>query len=497
MEIDNYFDPGGSHSRNFPTINASYTRNSKRNRSSDEIITQLPYSLYINFKVCNSIKSLKLFSPFKVNDVLNAITHDWKYISTNRERDVITILVMDTINSEKFISTKSLNFDGEDLDVTFEAHAVLNFSKGTIFCHEIIKMSNEEIINNLKDQNVTDIYRFQKRNENNQFFDSGLFVITFKGNFPPKNIKVAYLSIPVSTYYPNPMQCNHCFKLGHTSKKCKNSTLKKACVRCGSVTAHEECEYNCVNCKESHSSKYKGCSEYKKEKAIIKLKIDQNISFTEARRRIVANKGVNSFAEAAGRGELVQIIENLNKKVDLLVKENEELKNSNKLYSTKINELNDGQNNESNENLQQQFDDFKVKVANSTDNLTKEIQQQKKLHKEKIQEHRENIDNLEKQLVKKNALLEDIHSYLLNNNLYPECLKMKGIESLIHNNQKSSDKGLIETPSIEIDDDDIPTPNIKKTSRNNSLDRLAQENIAKIKAGQSKGKDVRVKRLEK
>lgn len=483
MDNNNFFDPGGTQSRNYPAIN-EFTHNSKRGRFSDDNNAYLSFALYITFKISNPLKSLKLFSPFKVNDVLNTITHDWKYISTNRERDVITILVIDKSNAEKFINTKSVCFGEEDLDVVFEAHSALNSSKGTIFCPEIIKMSNEEIIDSLKDQNVSDIYRFQKRNTNNIFFDSGLFILTFNGNIPPRNIKVAYLSIPVSTYYPNPRQCNHCFKLGHTTKQCKNSNLEKACVRCGSVAAHDDCEFTCVNCKESHSNKYKGCNEYKKEKAIIKLKIDHNLSYPEARRRYVANRGASSYSEAAERGELVKMIENLNKKVDLLIKENEELKNANTAYSVKLNELKDKQNNDSNHDLQQKFDDFKATVTESTEKLNNEIEKQKMLHNEQVKDYSKNIVNLENQLATKSSLLEDIHKYLLGNKLYPENLKHQGIESLLESNKKPTDKGL-EISSIEIDDDDsmdVTSQATKKTARNSSLNRVMQENIKKFKS---------------
>lgn len=486
MDNNNYFDPGGSHSRNYPAIN-EYTHNSKRGRFSDDCNTQLSYSLYINFKISNHSKSLKFFSPFKVHEVLNAISHEWKYVSTNRERDVITILVLDKNSADKFINTKLINFGDEELDVVFDTHSAMNFSKGTIFCPEIIKMSNEEIIANLKEQNISDIYRFQKKNNiNNQFFDSGLFILTFNGSNPPRNIKVAYLSIQVSTYYPNPRQCNHCFKLGHTTKHCKNSTLEKACVKCGSVAAHTDCEFTCVNCKESHSNKYKGCNEYKKEKAIIKLKIDHNLSYPEARRRYVANRGANTFSEAAERGELLKMIENLNKKVDLMIKENEELKNANTAYSMKINELNDNQNNVPNHDLKQQFDDFKASVTESTGKLNNEIEKQKKLHGDQIQEYGRNIGNLENQLATKNSLLEDIHNYLLVNKLYPENLPQQGIESLIQSCQKPFDKGL-EVISIEIDNDDHadiqgPSKSTKKPARNSSLTRIVQENMKKFKS---------------
>lgn len=481
--MDNRFiDPGGSQSsyRDFPPLN-SYTHNSKRPRYIEDN-NYSRNSVYLTFKVCNSAKTLKAFSPFKINDALNKINSEWKFISTNRERDIITILVLEEIISQEFIGTKTITIGGDNVDVSFELHTGLNFSKGTVFCPEIIKMTNEEIVESLKEQNVHEIYRFQKRNSSNEFYDTGLFVVTFNGTDPPKNLKVAYLSVPVATYYPNPMQCNHCFKLGHILKKCKNISLNKACVKCGAHTEHEDCTLFCVNCNEAHSNKFKGCPEYKKEKLIIKLKVDQNLSFPEARRRCLANKGASSFAEAADRGELVNIVGNLNKKVDELIKENLILKNSNSLFSQEVSELKDSINDSAMNELQKQFDEFKEQVEVSTVKLNEEIKNQKVLHEAQLQQHIQETDIIKKKLKEKNDLLEQVNKYLEENGLYPEDLKTKGI-TVSHELQQKVNV-------IEIDDDES-TSSKKKPGRSRNFSPAAAA-IAKIKNVEK----VTVKRLE-
>lgn len=494
MNLDSSFrDPGGS----FPPY-SSYSHNAKKSRFAEDNFNI--NSSYLTFNVTTPGKSLKDFSPFSINAALNQINNSWKYISSNRDRDTITLLVSEELNINTFIKTESLKIGDDELMVKFLEHSVLNFSKGTIFCPEILQMSDNDIVRNLDDQNVQEVYRFKKRNQNSQLIDTGLFTITFRANKIPRSIKIAYLSVPVSTFYPNPMQCNHCFRLGHTAKKCKNIALKAACVKCGSHNEHEDCEYICVNCNEGHSNKYRGCSVYKKEKGIIKLKIDQDLSFTEARRRYNANRGASTFAEAAERGELIKLVESLNKKVDLLTKENESLKDSNLKYSQRLNQLNE----EEPANLQKEFDDFKQKMETSTSKLNAEMKKQKELYQEQIEQLTLQTNQASKELDGKNKLLEQIHQYLSSNNLYPEDLENKSVEAIVSKDVTNLSRKSLETSPIEIDDEEDDNTNTPQTSnsRKNAqrggakstlqLNTLSSGDIKKLNLKQAKT----VKRLE-
>lgn len=473
-------DPGGS----FPPLNR-YQHNSKRPRLLEDDNSS---SSYLTLSVVGHTKTLKDLSPFIINSALNGINNAWNYVSSNRERDMITILVTEEENVQRFLNTKSFKVIDEEINVNFQLHPGLNFSKGTIFCPEILKMTDIEIVENLKEQNVHEVYRFKKRNPVNALVDTGLFTITFHGNRTPQHIKIAYLNIPVSTYYPNPMQCNHCFKFGHVAKKCKKINEKIACIKCGSNIEHQECDFLCVNCKAPHSNKYRGCTMFQKEKAIIKLKIDHNLSFAEARRRFTANRGASTFAEAAERGELAQTVENLNKKIELLKKENENLKEDNLKYSQRIHELNDTNNDDS--LLQKQFDGFKRQMEASSAKLQNEMEKQKILHQEQLQHFQNQTTKITAELDKKNQLLEQIHKYLSDNHLYPENLEDKGIEVLLANvSSGPSEKGLTTSP-IEIDDEDEDeTPQAEKYKKKTgkpSKQQQSSEAFKKLGLKQSK-----------
>lgn len=87
-----------------------------------------------------------------------------------------------------------------------------------------------------------------------------------------------------------------------------------------------------MNCQGNHPSKNRKCERYLAEKEIIKIKIQKNISFPEARRIFEQAGGVSSYAEAAQKSELLSIVnqlktdnKNLNKKLEEIMKLNSNL----------------------------------------------------------------------------------------------------------------------------------------------------------------------------
>lgn len=125
-------DPGGS----FPLI-PTYSHNAKKNRLINEIHKE--NSSYITLTVNNPNKSLKDISPFTINSLLNQITKSWKYISSNRNRDIITLLVSGDTSIEKFTQTTSILIGEDQLMVSFTINTALNTSKGTVFCPELLR----------------------------------------------------------------------------------------------------------------------------------------------------------------------------------------------------------------------------------------------------------------------------------------------------------------------------------------------------------------------
>lgn len=72
------------------------------------------------------------------------------------------------------------------------------------------------------------------------------------------------------------------------------------CAKCGSE-AHGECSntIKCLNCKGAHSAFEKNCPCYQKEVEIIKIKINKNCTFKEAR-------GLYEIEKPAGMANTIQ-----------------------------------------------------------------------------------------------------------------------------------------------------------------------------------------------
>ncbi|VDI47955.1 Hypothetical predicted protein [Mytilus galloprovincialis] len=102
---------------------------------------------------------------------------------------------------------------------------------------------------------------------------------------PPPSITLGCFGIRVDMFIPNPIRCFTCQKFGHGSKQCRGK--QRCCFKC-SDEGHEGTNCNsesskCVNCGESHFSSSRDCPVYLKEKNIIKIKTERNISYPEAK----------------------------------------------------------------------------------------------------------------------------------------------------------------------------------------------------------------------
>ncbi|XP_055611940.1 uncharacterized protein LOC129758460 [Uranotaenia lowii] len=90
----------------------------------------------------------------------------------------------------------------------------------------------------------------------------------------------------IRPYYPSPMICFRCAEYGHGKNKCP--TENPVCLKCSKMHTLEEnetCQNDpyCLHCQGNHFPMARDCPKYKEEAAIIKLKVDQGLSFGEAR----------------------------------------------------------------------------------------------------------------------------------------------------------------------------------------------------------------------
>ena len=167
----------------------------------------------------------------------------------------LVLMCPNTSVTNKFLNITSLG----GIQVQAGLHESLNTSKGTIYAPILKGLSEDEIIDGLKDQGVTQVYKV-KKSTTDGYVPSGLLIITFNKTCLPSHIFVGFERIAVSTFYPSPMKCKRCHLLGHTIKRCRSPT--EICNNCGSEEhPNESCKRTyCLNCKStSHPSYHRSC----------------------------------------------------------------------------------------------------------------------------------------------------------------------------------------------------------------------------------------------
>lgn len=106
---------------------------------------------------------------------------------------------------EKLLKIKKL----DDIPVLIEDQKFLNTSKGVFHCDGIKGLSNEEIQDELREQQVTEVYRIQKRHGEGHI-STDTFIVTFGNPVLPKELKIGYINVQVNEYIPNPRRCFKC-----------------------------------------------------------------------------------------------------------------------------------------------------------------------------------------------------------------------------------------------------------------------------------------------
>ena len=186
---------------------------------------------------------------------------------------------------EKLLTVRKLR----DIPVTVKAHSSLNQCKGKVFCDAMDDMTVDYIKDQLKDQNVTEVYRPEKRNGQK----INMYILTFNVTTRPKEVKIGYLNCKVREYIPNPRRCFRCQGYGHGQKTCQRDPI---CARCATSDPEhpdfEQCnnETKCCHCQQAHYASSKDCPLFKLEKAITIKKHRNNLTFPAARDQVFCEK---------------------------------------------------------------------------------------------------------------------------------------------------------------------------------------------------------------
>ena len=237
------------------------------------------------FIVLSSIdieKPLTKISPFVINKTIQSVAGEVKKVSKMKNGNLL-VECCRSKQSQNLLSLTSIL----DYQITASPHRSLNFSQGIIRDrdHDLSKMSEQEICEELKPQNITKVKRFTKKSEG-KILHLNTYLLTFAKTSVPSHIYIGPYRIKVDTYVPNPTRCFKCQKFGHGKSSCRGT---EKCVRC-SEEGHSsfDCggQVKCSNCGSDHMANSRNCSFYIKELNIQKLKTEKQISYQEARKLV-------------------------------------------------------------------------------------------------------------------------------------------------------------------------------------------------------------------
>ncbi|GBO04155.1 hypothetical protein AVEN_136114-1 [Araneus ventricosus] len=224
--------------------------------------------------------SFKCVSPILIHKTIVSMVGDVK--STKKcKNGTLLIEVATPLQASSLMKLQKIG----NFDVTVSSHSSLNQSKGVISESELQNELESDILDELRNQNVTAVKRISIRKDG-QLIPTKHLILTFNLSSISKSVHIAYFNLSVRPYIPNPLRCYKCQRFGHTVQSCRGVDT---CARC-SLRGHDSktCSSTptCVNCKGDHPAYAKVCPRWKEEKEIQSLKTTQNLSFAEARKII-------------------------------------------------------------------------------------------------------------------------------------------------------------------------------------------------------------------
>lgn len=254
-----------------------------QSKNSNSWADRVESELYTRFFIIKGKeKSLLGMSPFLIHKTIQAMVGDVIKVNMSRSGE----LLIEVANAAQSLKIKKVSTIGTT-SVSVSAHASLNTSRGVISEYDLLHTPEEEILENLKLENVCNVRRITLR-RNGEIIPTKHIILTFSQPKLPSHISAGYLKCSVRPYIPNPLRCFKCQRFGHSQNNCRGT---ETCARCSSKDHRsEDCSgpFKCVNCEGNHPSYSRTCKKFITEREIQTVKINQNVSYPEARRIVEA-----------------------------------------------------------------------------------------------------------------------------------------------------------------------------------------------------------------
>lgn len=210
--------------RSFPLLNDRAA--SKRVRTEEFSFFSRPKEVFPRYHVVHSEKpnkTARTVSPFIVSRSLTATLGDGYKVTKMASGD----LLLELRDKTQFDKLKNLATFG-DIPISVTPHRSMNSARGVVSDTDLLDLTEAELLEGWKEQNVTNVKRIVIR-RNNQEIPTKHLVLTFATSELPQTIETGYTKTPIRPYIPNPRRCYQCQRFGYGSQSCRG---RPACAKC-------------------------------------------------------------------------------------------------------------------------------------------------------------------------------------------------------------------------------------------------------------------------
>ena len=175
-------------------------------------------------------------------------------------------------------------------------------------------MTSDDIKEGLAEQGVTEVSRITVRRDG-VIKPTNTFVLTFNLPHLPTVVKICFMQVKADVYIPPPLRCYNCQVSGHHDKKCGRHAVCCNCSELEHCGPSGVCDKPAkhVNCSGDHPANSKQCPQWEKEKKILKIKCENNLSFPEARKQYKKFYTGQTYASAVKPGTCYKSTQTINK----------------------------------------------------------------------------------------------------------------------------------------------------------------------------------------
>lgn len=274
-------------------------QNQQQNNILNQIATQPDYMKFYTISSVSG-RNLSEINIIKANEELEACLGGSPKKVSELRNGALLVEVSSAVQGDALQSLTSL----DDCPITVSLHGSLNQCRGTMYYQNKSKYSDEQLLDHLKQYNVTEIYQL-KSNRTGSLQALPIYTLTFKGCKLPDFVRIGWLECPIRLYIPKPRRCFKCQKFGHGARTCRSEV--DVCIRCADTSTHSQpCNQpiKCVNCNKAHLASSRECFYYLLEADTLALQAKENIRYMEAKRIVKRRhqKSGTTYASAAATG---------------------------------------------------------------------------------------------------------------------------------------------------------------------------------------------------